>query len=130
MKAPLLLLLACAVLVLVGGVAAGSFGDRSLFVPPPDAVAEAFVREVQTERFSRAQSYLADHSSLSEEDLRRLAQTIEEHLGNVGAVEAATRAQTREQATAAVTLHSARGEKTVAFDLRWENGAWRIVSER
>jgi hypothetical protein len=116
--------MALAVLVGASAVAIELFEDRELLVPPPDAVAEAFVREVITGRYARAREYLA--APLSDEELRALERMLEERTGEASEVEAEVVAQTAERALATVRVSGGRGSEAVAFALIFRK-EWKIV---
>ncbi|HVE71783.1 MAG TPA: hypothetical protein VNI54_10470 [Thermoanaerobaculia bacterium] len=105
------------VAALVGATAlAVSLGDRELFVPPPDAVAEGFVREVITGRYSRAQEYLSEPRP--EKELRALRETLGH---DPTEVEAEVISRTDEEALVNVRTT----EAAVALALEFE-GEWKI----
>ncbi|HET7710763.1 MAG TPA: hypothetical protein VFL80_02430 [Thermoanaerobaculia bacterium] len=128
MRAPFFIAVTWVVLVAIGGLTSGSLDDRATLVPPPDAVAENFVRMVETERFSQATRFLAEENAASEEDLKHLYARIEQRLGRVTEIESEVRQQDDEHATAEVTISSARGETTLQIDLAWSNAEWKITS--
>ena len=72
--------MALTVLLLFGGslAAVELLHDRELFVSPPDAAAEGFVREVMTKRYVRAKAYLADPESVSQAELEELQSRLGE----------------------------------------------------
>jgi hypothetical protein len=59
--------------IVVGSI--GLLRDAGLFVAPPEAVAEGFVRQLVAGRYERAMSYLdrSMHDELSPEDLKHFA---------------------------------------------------------
>lgn len=95
--------------------------DRELMVPPPDAVAEAFVREVLTGRYARAREYLVE--PLSDSELHALRQSLGE---DPTEVEAEVVARNDEQALANVRVSGAEGSEAVAFALTFDQ-EWKIV---
>jgi hypothetical protein len=117
------ILAAIAALVGLTALAVERFDDRELFVPPPDAVAEGFAREVTTGRYDRAREYLEDSSPWTREDLRRM----DERLGNPTQVEAEVLSRTDEQALVNVRLTSAERSQAIAFELKFEQ-EWKIVT--
>jgi hypothetical protein len=117
---------AMALLIGVSTLAVQQFGDRETFIPPPDAVAEGFVREVVTKRWDRARAYLAEPESMSNARIEALQKSWEERVGDPTKIEAKTIARDDEQALANVQMQSARGSEAVAFALRFEN-EWKIV---
>lgn len=115
--------------VLLGvGLLAGRAGDRDVFVSPPAAVAEGFVREVIRGRYAEARVYLADPGAMSEEDLRTLRRTLVEHVGSQpGDYESQVVSRDEERARVTVTLTAMGRSQTVAFDLRFDS-AWKVTS--
>jgi hypothetical protein len=116
----LYVVLALAALIGLSALAVERLGDRELFVPPPDAVAEGFVREVITGRYARAQEYLS--SPRPEEELQSLRELLGE---DPSEVEAELVARNDEQALVNVRVSGARQTQVVAFGLRFEE-EWKI----
>jgi len=113
------------VAVLVGGsaLAVELLGDRELVVPPPEAVAEGFVREVITGRYSRANDYLS--TPRPEDDLRALEQLIEARTGDPSEVEAETVSRNETQALVNVRVSGGKGSEAMALALTFEE-EWKI----
>ena len=126
MKEILGVTLAMAVLIGVSALAVEQCGDRELFVPPPEVVAEGFVREIVTKRWDRARPYLAEPESVSDAQLEALQKAWESSVGDPSEFEAETVARDDAEALANVRMRSARGSEAVAFALRFED-EWRIV---
>lgn len=126
MKELLGVTVAAALLIGATALAVEQFGDRALFVPPPDAVAEAFVREVMAKRWETARIYLANPESTSDRQLEALEKSWEERAGNPTKIEAVTIAQNDSEALANVRMQSARGSEAVPIALRFED-EWKIV---
>lgn len=120
MKRFLGVLAALAALLGASALAVSALDDRELVVPPPDAVAEAFVREVITGRYARAQEYLTEPRP--EEELRALRQ----QLGEPTEVDAETVARNDEQALVTVRVSDAQRSEAVAFALTFEE-EWKIA---
>jgi hypothetical protein len=119
---------AFAVLAGTGLVAVERFGDRELFVPPPDAVAEGFVREVVAGRYAGARTYLADPESMSDADVRKFDKAIESWIGGEPSeVEAKVVSRDHAQALTTVRLSSARGSQALSFKLEFDK-EWKITS--
>ncbi len=117
--------------LLIGAAAAAihGFGDRELFVPPPDAVAEGFMREVTMKRFDQASSYLADSGS-THFDLPGLARNIERTHGYVDDINARTITSTKGRAVVRVQLRSALRTDSMAVTTVWEGHGWKVDSFR
>lgn len=129
MKELMMIAAATALLIGAGEVAVHRFDDRALFVPSPDAVAECFVRETMTRRFSRAASYLADGHS-SERDIQTIADTVESRLGRVDDVHTETISSNEKEALVSVRLRSAKGREILAVRTVFQRGAWKVAGVR
>jgi hypothetical protein len=110
--------------LLLGGsaLAVHTLDDRELVIPPPDAVAEGFVREVVTGRYARARTYLAEPESRSDEQLQALRETLGE---DPTEIEAELVGRNDEQALANVRVSGGQGSQAVAFTLKFEE-EWKI----
>lgn len=126
MKELLAVLAAFAVLAGAGTVAVETFGDRELFVPPPDAVAEGFTRETLAGRYARARPYLAEPESVSEPELRALEQRIEAEVKEASEVEASVVSSDEERALVTVRVSSSTGSHASSYALVFR-GEWKIV---
>jgi hypothetical protein len=109
---------ALAVLCGVCALAVKAANDRETLVPPPDAVAEGFTREVLTKRWDRANVYLV--KPVSDERLQQL----QESLPDSSEVDAEIVARNDEHALVNVRVSSA----AVAYSLVFEE-EWKIVLE-
>lgn len=112
-------------LIGISAAAVHAFGDRELFVSPPDAVAEGFYREVVTKRWSRAQEYLLEPGP--DEQLQQLEKSIDARLGRVTNVGARIGSRDDEWANVYVTLESARGAIEVGTVVRWNGNEWKVA---
>lgn len=113
---------AMALLIGMSALAIERFDDRELFVSPPDAVAEGFVREVVTKRWDRARTYLVEPDSKSNAEL----ETLQKSWGEPSGVEAEIVSRTEEQASVSVKLKSAKVSVVLAFELVFD-GEWKIA---
>ncbi|MFP5248117.1 MAG: hypothetical protein ACLGH0_15595, partial [Thermoanaerobaculia bacterium] len=111
---------AAALLVGATALAVKAFDDRALFVPPPDAVAEGFTRELATKRYDRAQPYLVKEAP--EAELRELAKRI----GDPNEVEAEIVARDDQRALVNVRVKSAKHSDALAYELVFED-EWKVV---
>lgn len=111
---------AFAILAGAAALAVEKLDDRETVVSGPDAVAEAFTREVLTKRFDRAKEYLAEPESVPREELVKLQQ----RLGESQNVETETIEQQLTRATVAVTLK----EESFTLPLLWREGAWKVAA--
>lgn len=122
----LAIVLATAVLfgICVYAIEAGD--DRKTLIPPPDAVAEAFTREVLTGRWARAKEYLQEPESRSDEELRALRESIERRVRVVSEVESETVAMDDDRALANVRVSSSFGSESIAYQLVFDD-EWKIA---
>jgi hypothetical protein len=103
--------------------------DRSVLTSPPEAVAEGFVRTVETGRYDRALPYLDDslQKQVGVETLRDLAHRLRSRTGTVLSVESEPVRMGRESAVASVLL---KGDLTdsvrLEFPLSFSSGVWSI----
>ncbi len=129
MKAPLLV--AAMVLGTLAVVALGVFGfrDDATLVPPPEAVAEGFMRAMTTHRYAQALPYLEPAlRARGAEDLRRRQAEIERVYGHVRDVRGEAGRRSGESASAVAVLRTAHGEVPLRFDLVRQQGEWRVAS--
>ena len=110
---------AFALLAGVTTLAVHAFDDRELFVPPPDAVAESYTREVMSKRWEPAKEFLADRESVSEEEMRAWQRELSEGQN----VEAET--VTRDDTRALVVVRVPSRGVVKNFSLTW-HGGWKI----
>lgn len=122
MKQLLAIAISFALLLGASALAVGRFHDRELFVPPPDAVAEGFVRAVVCGRYEAARAYLDEPSSVREEELRAL----DESLGEASEVEAKLVSRDDARAVATVRVSGAEQSKALALELVFDK-EWKIV---
>lgn len=99
------------------------FHDRETVVPPPDAVAEQFIRAVMAKRWEPAKEYLQDPASTSDQELEALQQ----ELGEGQNVETETVSRDDEEAVVTVRLPE-RGFVT-NLALEFERGQWSVVGD-
>ena len=110
--------LAIAVLVAASTAAVELLHDRELFVPPPDSVAEQFVRAVMTRRYAPARGYLLQPDSVSREQLEEL----QSRLGEGENPDAEIVSRDEERATVDVRFQ----ETTFTIPLEWDK-EWRVA---
>jgi hypothetical protein len=126
MKELVSVLVAVALVIAGTAVAVEHFHERETFIPPPDAVAEGFVREVLMKRWDRARPYLAKPDSMSNDDLEALEQSWESRAGDPSIIEAEIISRTNEEALATVRMQSEKGSEVVSFSLVFDR-EWKIV---
>ncbi len=114
---------AMALLIGMSALAIERFDDRELFVSPPDAVAEGFVREVVTKRWDRARTYLVEPDSMSNAGI----EALQKAWGDPSTVDAEIVSLTDERASVNVKLKSAKGSEVIAFDLVFDD-EWKIAA--
>ena len=119
-----------AVLVALGVAAADVhlLGDRQTLVPPPDSVAEGFVRAAAMGRSDRAAPYLDEElrKKVTTEDLRAYGEKIAGGPGTVREVNAETDWMTDDRASATVLCRSRTGEWRLRFGLRRDDGGRKV----
>jgi hypothetical protein len=128
MKELVSVLLTMALVIAGSALAVEHFHDRETFIPPPDAVAEGFVREVLMKRWDRARPYLAKPDSMSNADLEALEKSWESRAGDPWIIEAEMITRTDDEALATVRMQSEKGSEAVSFTLVFDR-EWKIVTE-
>ena len=115
-------------ILLIAGVVFG-LGDSTILVPPPESVAEGFVRELVTRRYERALPYLSEElrAQVSAEDLRKYTEPFKNRSGKILNVrgEPGRMAGDRAEAYAIVEAKSG-GVMRFAFELTRQKGVWAI----
>lgn len=102
--------------------------DRRTLVPPPDAVAAEFVRQIVTGRAEQAMPLLSDRlrPRWPPDDLDAAGRRLESELGEVGDVSAELESIFGERAAASAILDGARGTRSLRFEFVREQGKWLI----
>jgi len=109
-------------IVLLGSIVAASVHlaeDRELFVSPPDAVAEGFIRAVITCRYDQARAFLADPNRVTNDALRAW------RLGHPDRVEAEIVSRDSRRALVNVRLSSATSSDAFSLSLVFDR-EWRV----
>jgi hypothetical protein len=116
MKELLGITLSFAILAGMTALAVERFGDRELFVSPPDAVVEDFVRAVVNGRYDQARAFLADEHSMPDDELRAL----QAELGDPSHIDA--KIASRDDTRAVVNVRTTENALTfaLAFDREWK----------
>jgi hypothetical protein len=114
-------------------IAAFVFGlhDSTLFVSPPEARTEAFVRSVQTHRYAQARQYLSDtlRSRVSAADLEQFRNEITARFGEVENVSAERRNIDGDRAEADAILQlRGNGYARLSVALVRNAGTWKLNS--
>jgi hypothetical protein len=115
-------------LALAAGAVAVAIGDRHLFVPPPESVAENFVRHLATGRYDRAHALFSDAATRRSDPkaLSHLAEDLERSVGVIEQIEGESLTADRLQATARAKVRGSRIEGAMNCSLVWEHAMWRI----
>lgn len=100
-----------------------SLGDRETVVPPPDAIAEQFIRAVMAKRWEPAKEYLQDPESMTDEEL----EAMQRELGEGQNVEAEI--VSRDESRARVTVRLPSRGVVKNFSLTFDQG-WKVVVSR
>jgi hypothetical protein len=117
---------------LLGLTIAGSatlLGDRTTWVPPPDARTESFLRQLMARRAELAKKFLSRdvRTRVSGPALQLGFDAIEEDIGDVQDVTTRTLSWDRQSAVARAGLvGDAGGRLTLEFGLTWQQGGWAI----
>ena len=99
-------------------LAVETLDDRETVVPPPDAVAETFTREVMCKRWDQAEEYLQNPEEWSQEEL----EAMQRELGQGHNVEAeiVVRNETRAVVTVRVPAKAVVKNFALVFDGDWK----------
>ena len=130
MKAPLAVMAILAVAVAVAGFAVFAAGDAATLVPPPEVVAENFLRALVRKRDAQALSHLTPElrARVGVEGLRRRRQQIEGACGHVEDVRGEQGTRSGETAVATALVEGAGCDRRVRFTLERRWGEWRLTS--
>lgn len=111
-------------------VAAAVFGarDTALFVPPPDAVAENFARELAAGRYELARRHLSSSRRREQgaDDLESRFAPWKARIGKVDSVEAKELSRASDRAAAICEVRGDPSSVTLALQLVREQGLWRV----
>jgi hypothetical protein len=119
-------------LALIAGIVFG-LGDRTVFVPPPEAMVESFVRELETNRYERAMFYLSRElrAKVDPETLKELTGRLRQSTGKITDVRGEKGWIQSDRAEARARLKTAfLGCPSLKFALSREDGIWSISSLR
>jgi hypothetical protein len=122
-------------IALVGAIALGviaaavlAAGDRQIFVSPPEAVAEDFVRALAGGRYDVAMAYVEPSAGITTGQIQERSDTLRRIAGAVSSVDVAgvwIQGDTA-GAVAAIDTRDA-GTLTERLALAWTPGGWRIT---
>ena len=121
------LVIAIGLAVVAMAVFAG--GDRSVFVAPPDAVAESFVRELGMTRYELARHFLASdvEKQTAVSELRAAFEPLRRHTGRPDQVETQIAMMSDDRARVLATLQGRQATASMYVDLRREQGQWKVA---
>jgi hypothetical protein len=102
-----------------------ALGDTRILVSPPEAVAEQFLRSLQTRRYEQARAHLASvaRTQITGDDLRRLHRDLESRVGKIENVQGEKADNPNE---AYCLLETRRGRVRVTLLFERANGDWHI----
>ena len=135
MKAWMAVVLSAAVLLAAfhAGVKQGQ--DRSLFVSPPDVIAEEFGKQLAAHRFPGATELLSDslRSRIGADSLERFTAAIERSCGRILHVHGESRGASSDSARAAAVMMTDRCDELslptkLAFDNEWRISELGVAS--
>jgi hypothetical protein len=114
--------------IAIAAVAVVGAEDRGTLVPPPDAVAEEFGRQLVTGRAEQALPLLSEtlRSAVTPEILDACGKRIEAELGAVGNVSGELHDISGDRAQATAVFDGRRGTRRVRFGFAWDDGRWVI----
>lgn len=117
-----ILLILLAIVVLAGG-------DSATFVPPPEAVSEAFTRQLAAHRFAEAIPYLTERLAgrIRVDGLRREWEAFERASGRAQDVRGEPGMRSDRSATASALVETRRARHRFSFDLSRQKGLWKIA---
>ena len=124
-------IVALVVAIALGVVATAVFAgrDRSVFVAPPDAVAESFVRELGMARYELARHFLANEveKQTAASELRAAFEPLRQHTGRPDQVETAISMMDDATARVLATLEGRQATASMYVDFRREHGQWKVA---
>lgn len=129
MKTILLLLAVVGAGLTLCGLAIVS-GDRRTMVPPPDAVAESFARELTERRYELATRYLSSglRGASGSGSLRAWFEPTRQRLGEPGQVAAEPGWMHGDRAVARAVIEAERGTATLELPMVRQAGLWVVDS--
>jgi hypothetical protein len=121
------ILLITALLMGASAAAVGPMRDREIFTPPPEAVAEGFMREVMSNRYDQARAYLVKSDAVSNDVLGEMEHQVEGAIGDVHDVKSELASRTDNRALVVVRMKSAQSSDARGVALEWEDGEWKVA---
>jgi len=102
--------------------------DRTVLVPPPEAVAEQFTRQIATRRYDRATQYVDHSSGITEINIRLEGEALHARAGGIDRVEGEPGHIDGNRATASAALMTEKaGRVRYLFQLARVQRLWKIV---
>jgi hypothetical protein len=102
--------------------------DTTYFVPPPEAVAESFTREIAARRYDRTLQFVDPASGITEINARLGGEELHARAGAIDNVQGEPGAIVGERATAsAVVITERAGRVRYFFRLTRSGHTWKIV---
>ena len=104
--------------------------DRHTTVPPPETVAENFVRQLNAHRLRQTKRFLSTAAQRSWEPrkLQGWWEEVERQVGEVHSIEGAEHGADRSSAEAEVRIDGRTKTVRLPMPLQWERGVW-VVAE-
>ena len=102
--------------------------DRSLLVPPPDAVTESFTHQLATRRYELALKMASSNTGRTEttSSLRGRFVSLLQPAGEINRVDAEVRWIAGDRAATTAIVRGDAGQIRIEFGLVRERGLWRI----
>ena len=121
-----------AAMLAVLAIAVRAFDDRHTTVPPPEVVAENFVRQLNGHRFRQTKRFFSSslQRSWNPQELQRWWSEIESQVGEVQTIEGVTERVDRSAAETEVKIQGRENTVTLRLPLHWERGVWVVVADR
>ena len=115
-------------LVLAGGAVFG-LHDRQTFVPPPEAVAESFARQLVQRRYDLAVNYLGRNlrATTDANGLRARFDPLRQRIGTPNQVSGERDWMQESDASARALVEGESGNAVLQVRLEREQGLWRIT---
>ena len=102
--------------------------DTSVFVPPPDAVAEGFLRAMAAGRSEQAFHLVDPDAGVAMDSVTTFSHSLRARAGRVGTVEAESRSIGTTTSEAAAVLETEKaGRIRVVVSFARRRGLWRVV---
>jgi hypothetical protein len=130
MKAIVQLVAALTLAMIVVAAWVFAAGDRRTLVPPPDAVAEGFLRQLTARRYDRVESHVSrtrrSAPAWSAATLRRRFEPLWRYTGRVNQVDAELVSIEGDRARAVAGAQGDLAEARVLVELAREHGLWKV----